>query len=67
MNVLTRVDAYLTNMKNALVDKLLICLQLLRDKEKGADTSIMPIGCAECFVKNKENTYERAWTKIYST
>ncbi|CAD8199045.1 unnamed protein product [Paramecium pentaurelia] len=54
MNVASRVDAYLTNMKMPW--------------EKEAPPTLLAVGCLECWVKtNDENEfkYERMWNKTY--
>jgi hypothetical protein len=54
MNVASRFDAYLTNMKMPW--------------EKEAPPTLLAVGCLECWVKsNDENEfkYERMWNKTY--
>jgi hypothetical protein len=53
MNVLTRVDAYMTNMK------------MPWESEKG-EPAMIPVGCVECWIRNAEGEYVRAWTKGYN-
>ena len=55
-NLLTRLDAYMTNMK------------LPWDNEQNGDGQVMiPVGCVECWVNGENGTFERAWTKMYNS
>jgi hypothetical protein len=54
MNVASRVDAYLTNMKMPW--------------EKEAPPTLLAVGCLECWVKVNDESdfkYERMWNKTY--
>ena len=54
MNVASRMDAYLTNMKMPW--------------EKEAPPTLLAVGCLECWVKVSEDNdfkYERMWNKTY--
>ena len=55
MNVASRVDAYLTNMKMPW--------------EKEAPPTLLAVGCLECWFKvsddNNDFKYERMWNKTY--
>lgn len=53
MSALTRLDAYLTNMK------------LPWESEKGEQISI-PVGVVECWIK-KDDKFEREWAKGYNS
>lgn len=53
MNVLTRVDAYMTNMK------------LPWESERGEPTLVL-VGCLECWLRNEEGEYKKSWSKGYN-
>ena len=54
MNVLSRFDAYMTNMK------------MPWESEKGEPTMI-PNGIAECWLRDNDNgEFKRSWTKGYN-
>lgn len=54
MNVLTRVDAYMTNMK------------MPWESEKG-EFAMVPVGCLECWIRDASSEYSRTWTKTYNS
>jgi hypothetical protein len=54
MNLLTRLDAYMTNMRFPW------------EYENGNETKI-PVGCVECWVANENNEFERLWSKVYNS
>jgi hypothetical protein len=54
MNVLTRFDAYMTNMK------------MPWESEKG-EFAMVPVGCVECWLRDANQEYSRTWTKTYNS
>lgn len=54
MNVMTRIDAYMTNMK------------MPWESEKG-EPALIPVGVLECWIRDAEGDYKRSWTKTYNS
>lgn len=54
MNVLTRLDAYMTNMK------------MPWEAEQG-DPAVIPVGCIECWTQKENGEFKKAWTKMYNS
>lgn len=54
MNLLTRVDAYMTNMK------------MPWESEKG-EFAMVPVGCIECWLRDETGDFVRSWTKTYNS
>lgn len=53
-NVLTRLDAYMTNMK------------MPWESEAGGQT-LIPVSCTECWTHDARGEFERSWTKLYNS
>jgi hypothetical protein len=54
MNVLNRVDAYMSNMK------------LPWESERGEPTAVA-VGRVECFMLNASNVFEKCWHREYNS
>lgn len=53
MNVLTRVDAYMTNMK-------------MPWESEGGEPALVNVGNLECWVRDEEGRYLKQWMKGYN-
>ena len=54
MSVMSRLDAYITNLK------------MPWESEKG-ELATLPVGIVECWIKDSEGDYKPSWSKTYNS